>query len=262
MQAQLKFLQQQKARRTYPANHEAKEQVMSTNQQVNVLIPADDGFGDNTDSGRLIVGSILRCVDGHWSDRDGIAFSPETKLLALATAMALQHWKGKLPIETILKKPGQPLPDLDELNAKIPKKQWEPGLDKKPRPPWVRQHIVYLLNPADAGLFTFINSTVGASIAVDRLKTKVQWMRQLRGANVVPVVQLDSKPMKTKLGPKQRPEFTVCDWRQLGGGELKNVNPARVEHQQQQPHPDDCAGLQPVEPVSIEEEMSDEIPRL
>ena len=107
-------------------------------------------------------------------------------------------------------------------------------------------------------LFTFINNTVGASIAVDRLKTKVQWMRQLRGVNVVPVVQLDSKPMKTKLGPKQRPEFTIVEWRQFGGG-LPAV--ARIAQQGRQ-HPDDCAGLQPVEPVSIEEEMNDAIPHL
>ena len=187
-----------------------------SNEQTNLIPVTDDGFNDSAgDEQRLIQGSILRCVDGHWADGDGVAFPPETKLLALATAMALQHWKDKLPIETILKKPGEPLPDLDELNAKIPKKQWELGLDKKPRPPWVRQHIVYLLNPADAGLFTFINSTVGASIAVDRLKTKVQWMRALRGANVVPVVQLDSKPMKTKLGQKLRPEFIIVEWQPI-----------------------------------------------
>ena len=234
-----------------------------SNDQTNLPIPTtDDGFNDSAgDEQRIIQGSIIRCVDGHWSDSDGVAFPPETKLLALATAMALQHWKDKLPIETIIKKPGQPLPDLDELNAKIPKKQWEPGLDSKPRPPWVRQHIVYLLDPADAGLFTFINGTVGASIAVDRLKTKVVWMRQLRGANVVPVVKLDSKPMKTKFGQKQRPEFTIVEWRQLGGGGLKDVS-ARIEHQPRQQHPDDCAGLQPVEPVSIEEEMNDSIPHL
>ena len=179
-----------------------------------------DGFNDSVgdDEQRIIQGSIIRCVDGEWTDGDGVAFPPETKLLVLATAMALQHWKNKLPVETILKKPGQPLPDLDELNKKIPKKEWELGLDKTPRPPWGRQHIVYLLNPHDAGLFTFINGTVGAAIATDRLRNKVVWMRQLRGANVHPLVKLDTKPMKTKFGGlKQRPEFTILEWRQLGG---------------------------------------------
>jgi hypothetical protein len=87
-----------------------------SNDQTNLPIPlADDGFNDSAgDEQRVIQGSILRCVDGHWTGNDGVAFPPETKLLALATAMALQHWKDKLPIETIVKKPGQPLPDLDD----------------------------------------------------------------------------------------------------------------------------------------------------
>jgi hypothetical protein len=215
-----------------------------SNEQTNLPIPVADGFSDGAgaDAQRVIQGSILRCVDGQWSDSDGNTFTSETKLIALSTAMALQHWKDKQPVETIIKKPGEPLPDLDELNSKIPKKQWELGDDKKPRPPWVRQHIVYLLNPINAGLYTYIHNTVGASIAVDRLKTKVMWMRSLRGANVVPIVQLSSAPMKTKHGQKLRPDFTIVDWSQLGGGESK------------------AAGLQSIAPPSLSEEMGDEIP--
>jgi hypothetical protein len=225
-----------------------------TNDQTNNLPVAGDGFEitDNDDKDRVIQGSIIRCVDGEWTDGDGEPFPPDTPLLVLATTMALQHWKNKEPIETIMKQPGQPLPDVDELNKKIPKKEWEPGLDKTPRPPWGIQHICYLLNPRDAGLHTFINGTVGARIAVDRLKTKVVFMRRLRGANVVPLVKLDTKPMKTKFGPKQRPEFTILEWRQLGS----DASAMRtIEH-----HPDDCAGLDPVEPVTVEEEMDDYIP--
>ena len=60
-------------------------------------------------------------------------------------------------------------------------------MDGKPKGPWVLSHIVYLLNSVDASIFTFINSTIGAAIAVDRLKDRVKWMRQLRGEAVVPV---------------------------------------------------------------------------
>jgi hypothetical protein len=224
-------------------------------------LPALIGYDtdDVFDSDRLIQGAVIKCVDGHWSSRDGVSFPVDTKMLAMGTAIAVQCWKDQKPIDTILKQPGEPLPDVDELNAKIAHSDWELGLDGKPRPPWIKQFIVYLLDPADAALFTFINGTVGAEIAVDRLKSKVAWMRQLRGSNVVPLIKLDSKPMKTRFGQKKRPEFTVLEWRQLGGGGLKDVSPARVEHRSQ-PYPDDCAGLAPVEPVSIEEEMNDEIP--
>jgi hypothetical protein len=215
---------------------------MTDSNQTNLPVTSG-GFDDDGDdnASRIIQGSIIRCVDGQWTDGDGEPFPPDTKLLVLATAMALQHWKDKKPVETILKQPGQPLPDIDELNSKIPKKQWEPGLDKKPRPPWVRQHIAYLLNPTDAGLFTFINSTAGATIAVDRLRNKVKWMRQLRGGNVHPLVKLDCKPMKTQVGPKLRPEFTILEWRQLGS------EVSVIEHHH--------AGLELVDDVSIEEDM-------
>lgn len=177
----------------------------------------DDGF-DNTDSAdRLIQGSIIRCVDGVWSSRDGSDLP--SALIGLATTEALQRWQDQKPAETIIRTPGQPLPDVDALNAKIPKKKWEAGLDGNPRPPWVKQHIVYLLDPRDASLFTYLNSTAGAWIAVRELRDKVAMMRKLRGVNVVPLIELSAKPMKTQFGMKQRPFFKIIDWRDLGGSQ-------------------------------------------
>jgi hypothetical protein len=163
----------------------------------------------------------------------------------------VQRWQDQLPVETIVKLPGVPLPDVDELNAKIPENEWEEGLDGSPRPPWVKQHVVYLLNPHDASLFTFINSTTGAMIAVERLKDKVRWMRALRGEKVMPFIKLDAKPMPTKFGMKQRPEFTILEWRDLGG--LQTATTPAIEH---------SVGHvgRPIEPVSSEEIFEDEVP--
>jgi hypothetical protein len=221
----------------------SSEEARSENNLPAVV--AGDGFDDTGSDDRLIQGTIIKCVDGHWSAKDDTALPPGMRLIALATAQALQRWQDQMPVETIVKRPGQPLPDVDELNAKIPQKKWEKGLDGKPRPPYSHQYIVYLLNPADASLFTFINNTLGAMIAVERLKDKVKWMRGLRGARVVPVVELSSKLMKTKVGVKQRPEFTIIEWRDFGG--LQATAPA-IEHLGQ-----------PVEPPSVEEELNDSV---
>jgi hypothetical protein len=178
-----------------------------------------DGYDDNGDADdRLIQGTIIRCVDGHWSAKDGTMLSSDLRLVALSTAAALQRWKDRKPIETLIKALGKPLPDLEALNAKIPKTEWEMGLGGVKRAPWVRQHIVYLLNPLNASIFTFINSTAGAALAVSRLKDRVKMMRLLRGNRVVPIVKLDTKPMPTQFGMKVRPEFTINEWRDLGGG--------------------------------------------
>jgi len=172
----------------------------------------DDGYSGSLVSGRVIKGQLLRWNETNgWTDRDGLR--PPELMLAIALSEALQCWKCKKPIETITAKP---LPDVNALNEAVPRAEWEPGLDGKPKPPWVHQVIAYLIDPASAGTFTYLNSTVGARIAVDQLKEKVITMRALRGSRVVPLVRLTHRPMKTFVGMKHRPEFEVIGWRQLG----------------------------------------------
>lgn len=224
---------------------------MSNQQTKNVSknLPAvDDGGLNNND--RVIQGTIVRCVDGHWADRDGISIPQEAQMLALATRQVLQRWHDQTPVETITK---HPLPDVEELNAQIPQDEWEEGLDGNPRAPWVRQHIVYLLDPHDASLFTFINSTVGAQIAVERIAEKMKWMAALRGERVVPLVKLDTKPMTTRFGQKMRPEFTVIDWRKIGVDLRGEVAPQIAPS-----NPKEIG--EPVEPISSKKEFNDEIP--
>ena len=146
-----------------------------------------------------------------WMDRDGLR--PPEILLALAVSEALQCWKGKKPIETITEKP---LPDVKDLNEAVPEAEWESGLDGKPKPPWEHQVLVYLIDPASGGFYTYLNSTIGAHIAVDHLREKVITMRALRGARVVPVVKLSQRPMKTSFGMKSRPEFEIIELAPVG----------------------------------------------
>jgi hypothetical protein len=207
---------------------------------------ATDGF-DDTDGGdqRLIHGTILKCVDGDWSDREGTRYPLGTEMLALNTAEALQCWREQRVVDIKVKVPGKPLPDIDELNAAIPQKTWEKGLDNKPRPPWQHVFIVYLLRPTDANVFTLINSTAGMRRCYERIKDKVRWMRTLLGSKVFPLVKLDNRPMPTQFGMKKRPELTVSEWRDLSGA------PA-IEQTQKQ------IG-QAVREVSSAEAMNDEI---
>ena len=174
----------------------------------------DDGYSGSLVSGRLIKGQLLRWNETKgWLDRDGLR--PPEVMLAIALSEALQCWKGKKPVETITDKP---LPDVRALNETVPESEWEPGLDGKPKPPWVHQCIAYLIDPASGGTFTYLNSTVGARIAIDQLKEKVITMRALRGGvRVVPVVRLTHRPMKTFVGMKHRPELEIVEWRKLGG---------------------------------------------
>ena len=152
----------------------------------------------------------------------------------------------------IRKVPGQPLPDVDELNAQIPKSEWEDGING-PRKPWQHVYVVYLLNPADASIYTVINNTVGMRICYERLSERVKWMRSLRGDRVFPLVVLDKKPMKTNFGTKLRRELTVVSWRDLSGdgGPQKSIG---------KPVTKLTSIGKPIEPVTTKEALNDELP--
>jgi hypothetical protein len=243
---------------------ESSEDIMTNNSE-NLLVTADDGFNGTAANERMIQGTIVKCVDGHWTDRDGLPLQPGTQLLVLASTSIVQCWQDQRPIDTIIKQPGQPLPDVDELNAQIPEDEWEDGIDGKPRPPWQHQEVVYLLDQATAEKYTFASGTTGARIAVDNLRDRIKWMRALRGQSVVPVVELANKPMKTRFGQKLRPEFKVMSWVELGVGLTRDVTP-QIEHAEQSktaPQLEDKkgnGGIKPVNPVTIEEEITEAIP--
>jgi hypothetical protein len=204
----------QSARRTRFGNHLWRAS-MPQDTKSNLPTTRDDGFNDAED-GRVIRGVIAKFVDGNWTDSDGAAISADKKLLAWSTTQCLQRWENKKPVEVIVKRPGVSLPDVDELNNKIPTAKWEMGLNG-PRPPWTRQFVVHLLDPQNASQYTFISGTTGAAIATERLRDRIKNMRLLRGDRVAPIVTLDSRPMPTRFGIKQRPEFTIQGWQTLGG---------------------------------------------
>jgi hypothetical protein len=230
------------------------------------------------ESRRLIRGVIAKCNDGRWADKDGLPM-PE-RLLVVGTTRALQCWREQMPIDTIVEVPEEPLPDVAGLNEQIPQNEWEAGLDGKPRPPWQLNYVVYLVNAETGDFYTYLNSTVGARIAFDRLNDRLEVMRRLRGINAMPVVALDSRPMKTNFGTKLRPEFWILEWLEMAAATpaiTHQTAAPQIEHtvtpaEQPKPAAEPSKEAEktgrfkatkvgkPVEPVSLAEEMNDEIP--
>jgi hypothetical protein len=166
---------------------------------------------------RLIRGAILKFVDGRWST-DGVEVPASTRLFAIGTTKALQCWKNGELLDQKIERPDEPLGDPDELNAKIPESEWGTDFNGKPKPPWSTFYVIYLISPDDASTLTCINDTTGQRIAFDRLESRVNNFAMMFGA-AVPLVALDTRPMKTNWGVKQRPKFTVVkdEWKKFGG---------------------------------------------
>jgi hypothetical protein len=165
---------------------------------------------------RLLRGTLLKWneVDGYL-DRDGVP-PVEGPYLLWAMEQGYQRWKDQTVVDEIIDKP---LPDLEQLNAAIPKSEWETGLDGQPRPPYSQQRAVYLLNPNDGQFFTLMNSTVGMKMLWESLAERWEVMRHLRGADVIAVVNLATRPFRTaKWGIKYRPDLKILEWRKPRGG--------------------------------------------
>jgi hypothetical protein len=174
----------------------------------------------NNKGDRLIRDTILRCIDGRWPTKDGEVLPLGTRLYVVGTVRALQCWINKELMGTEIETPDEPLRDPALLNEQIPRDKWGLDLNGAPKPPWVITYVVYLVDPATASGYTYLNSTTGARIAFERLQSRIDNMRIMRGGNPVPLIELDTRPMKTPFGQKMRPEFTIVkdEWREFGGG--------------------------------------------
>jgi hypothetical protein len=209
-------------------------------------LPAIFVDDDNEYAGNLIRGARLKFVDKIWSCSDGTPLDENDLFLVVGFGHALQRWVDGLP-EVITE---LPLPDVETLNEAIPKEEWPIGqFSKQPEPPWRLVRFAYLIRPSDGTTLTFINHTAGTKIAIQRLKERIKAVSVLRGS-VLPLVKLGSAIMPTSYGPRPRPDFVVCDWRNFGGDQ-----PAQIEL----PKPSPEIG-KPVSEPTIGEEMNDRIP--
>src|SRR6516225_5060336 len=221
----------------------------------------EDGVeGDDRPQGAGIIQGTLAKFSNEaaWITRDGDELSADLELVAVNVARVVQKWQDQQPVETIILEPNQKFPDVEELNEKVPKKEWVEGPDGNLRGPWQAQHIVYLLDLKTMDKYTFPTGTTGGRIAVRDLRDKTMWMRRLRGPNVYAVVLLSDTFMNTKWGGRQRPHFKIVRWVSLGseGGQVEALPPPPATPTQQTPE----LPLTTVTEPSIQEDMDDEIP--
>jgi hypothetical protein len=218
-------------------------------QTTTALSPVSDGYHELEQSDDCNpIGPFAKCVDGEWTI-GGVPPDPNYRSIAIGIAHTLQCWKDQEKIDEIF---DHPLPDVDDLNASVPKETWGIGLNGEPRPPWSHAYKVFLLDTETGERVIYANNTAGAKIAYGRLKDQVQWMRRMKGCNVVPRVKLSQAPMPTRYGLKKRPHFEVIEWLNLDGGTPSLPDSSNSPQLT-------SGGMQKVEEPSVAEELNDEI---
>src|SRR6516164_10273386 len=181
---------------------------------MNAVIPGSpsnsDGFPLEISSTRVSHGTPARWTETTgWRDRDGLPI-PDT-MLVIYYFKALRSWVNKRATYNI----DDPLPNLDELNASIPRSEWPIGLSGEPEKPWKFVYVFYLVDFKTGTMFTYEHDTFGAMLCYDALHEAVTVQRMLRGSHVFPVVHLEQRPWKSaRFGPQMRAHLQPTgDWR-------------------------------------------------
>jgi len=133
----------------------------------------------------------------------------DRRFIAMDTASGWQFLKKDCPAEYSMRTIGEPKPPRPDSYAD--ESEWPDDLNGKLSDPWKYAHFLYLLDPLTAETFTFSTSTRGGVWSLDDLNSQIKLMRRAQ-PNAVPIVELQSQPMPTRFGMKQRPWFKVTGW--------------------------------------------------
>jgi hypothetical protein len=206
-------------------NDDSDETTTSTTP---ATISDDDGYASAAVEAdrHLIKGEIVKFVDGTWTIRK-TQVAKGTQFIPIKLAMAWVRWENKRPVEYVWPKPNGFLPSRESLGDDD-ESNWPAGLDGKPKDAWQNTRYIYLTDVKTAETHTFTNSTTGMRHCYSALAQAVATMRRAH-KHALPVVELDSAPMKTKVGTKPRPHLKIVDWRQGGNAEqgVQQIEPPK-----------------------------------
>jgi hypothetical protein len=208
------------------------------------------------------------------------------ELIVVDVPRVVQKWQhGKA--ETRILGPGEPVPDIEALNAAVPDEEKEVGPNGQKTGPYQFVYVVYFFHEPSVKKFTYITGSVGGGICVRELVDALKWFRKWRQASVCPIIQLGTTFMPTRFGGRQRPYFNILRWVRPNDGQgeaavltprdpprlgAANVNQKMNDNAAEQPRQQavgetpvspppqqQAAPLHTVEPPSLQEEMDDEI---
>jgi hypothetical protein len=169
-----------------------------------------DAAANDTSASPAKGSSIKFDAGAYFIGREKTLVEPERQFVAIDVREGWLFLKKDCPAEYSMRAINGAKPPRPESFANS--SEWPTGLSGEPEDPWKYAKFLYLLDPLSAEIFTFTSSTTGGRIGLSDLADQIQLMRRTR-PGAVPIVELQSRAMKTKFGMKPRPFFQVVGWR-------------------------------------------------
>jgi hypothetical protein len=189
-------------------------------------ILADDGWDDAAGeaSERMIRGHLLKFADWRWTlGKEATPVDNGTRLIALGTVAMWVRWEDGKPVEHIVRRPGERLPEREKLSH-TNEDEWETGPGGEPKDPWANTRLVYLVDPDTAEAYTFSTSSLGGRDAVIDLGDQIARMRTTH-PDVAPIVELRALEMPTRFGRKSKPVLKVVGWKNANARPAETAKP-------------------------------------
>jgi hypothetical protein len=173
----------------------------------------DDGGGSIIKGAKMSFSNNAEYLAG-----GAVIKSPPREFILIERKRFVQEWgpgEGP-PLSTREVLPGEFFPDVERMNEEAPKDRWRMVFGQL-KGPFEKVQVLYLLEPATMAAFTFITSTVGGFKAVRELTDATKRKRMLdNNPHLFPVVTLGDTFMDTQYGGRQRPQFNVVRWIEIG----------------------------------------------
>lgn len=184
--------------------------TIASNNKVPAITDGWDATANDSTASPMKGSGIKFDKGAYYVGREKILIDRVRQFVAIDVREGWLFLKKDCPAEYVMRAIGGPKPPRPEsYNVRS---EWPDGLDGRPADPWKYARFLYLLDPLTAEVFTFTSSTNGGRVGIEDLAAQIQLMRGTR-PGAVPIVELQSRQMKTKFGTTPRPFFQVMGWR-------------------------------------------------